>query len=199
MSDNQPEKKLLPTGEEPPKGYESLVQSQEENEGFKVNFVMYNHLARSERAEISALRERALESVINYIGLTNEPLSIEEEVRIIEEVDESNKMFSLVYFDKQLVGYSLVVIGLPEPGKWLIQHMIIDPDMRGKGVGTAIVRSIERYAQESEVAADAIFAVPIQESGKSFWQDNGYTVEAARFLVTAADVDHELIVYHKQL
>ena len=198
MSDNQPEKKLLPTGEEPPKGYESLVQTQEEG-GFKVTFVMYNHLARSERTAIVALRERALEEVINYIGLSNEPLSIEEEVRIIENIDESNKMFTLVYFDKQLVGYSLVVIGWPEPCKWLIQHMIIDPDMRGKGVGTTIVKSVERYAQESQVAADALFAVPIQESGKSFWQENGYTVEAARFLVTEADVDHELVVYHKEL
>ena len=198
MSENKGTKKQLPTGEEPPKGYETLAQNQADN-GFTVSFVMYSHLARSERAEIAALRTKALEPVRNYIGLTNEPLSIEREVDIIEDIDSSNKMFALAFLNKTLVGYSLVVIGWPEPHTWLIQHLIVDPDMRGKGIGTAIVENIERYAQECEVAADAIFAVPVQESGKSFWQGAGYTVEAARFLVTVADVDHELIVYHKAL
>ena len=95
------------------------------------------------------------------------------------------------------MGYSLVVIGWPEASKWLIQHMIIDPDMRQRGIGSAIVSNIERYAQENEVAADSIYAVPIQESGKKFWQDIGYTVEAARFSIKEADIDHEIILYHK--
>ncbi|MDR1359020.1 MAG: GNAT family N-acetyltransferase [Coriobacteriales bacterium] len=199
MSENQTTKKHLPTGEEPPKGYETLAVEQTEGDGSRVDFVMYSHLARSERAEIEALRTKALTAVQRYIGLSNEPLTIEREVNIIEAVDDSNKMFALAFQDKKLVGYSLVVVGWPEACKWLIQHMIIDPEQRNQGIGTTIVKSIERYAQESEVSADSIFAVPIQESGKEFWQNNGYTVEAARFLITEADVDHEIIVYHKAL
>lgn len=199
MSEEKPVKTHLPTGEEPPKGYETLAFDKVDETEPQVRFVMFSQMARSEHAEINNLRTKALQSVQNYLGLSNEPLSIENEVSIIADVDDSNKMFALVYLDKKLVGYSLVVIGWPERGKWLIQHMIIDPDMRNKGIGTAIVKGIERFAQESEVAADAIFAIPVQESGKIFWQDNGYTVEAARFLVKVADVDHEIIVYHKAL
>lgn len=197
MSEQQPEKKHLPTGEEPPKGYETIEFDKVEDNEPRVDFVMLSHLARSEHATINALRSKALETVRKYIGLSNEPLSIEQEVNIIKDVDDSNKMFALVYVNKRLVGYSLVVIGWPEPGNWLIQHMIIDPDMRGKGIGTAIVKNIERYAQESEVAADAIIAVPIQESGIKFWQDNGYTVEAARFHFEHAQIDHEVVMYRK--
>ncbi len=69
-------KKQLPTGEEPPKGYETLVKNQEDS-GFKVNFVMYSHLARSERAEIEALRNKSLDQVTDYLGLSSEPLSFE--------------------------------------------------------------------------------------------------------------------------
>lgn len=199
MSENKPVKTQLPTGEEPPKGYETLEFNKVEDSNLRVDFVMLSHLARSEQAEIDALRNKALAPVQDYIGLSNEPLPLEREVGIIQDVDDSNKMFALVYKEKKLVGYSLVVIGWPEKCKWLIQHMIIDPDMRNQGIGTAIVRGIENYAQESEVAADAIFAVPIQESGKVFWQNNGYTVEAARFLIKISDADHEIIVYHKAL
>lgn len=199
MSDEKPTKTHLPTGEEPPKGYETLAFDKVEETGPQVNFVMFNHLARSERAEIDLLRQKALESVQNYTGLSNEPLSIEREVGLVSDIDDSEKMFALVHINKKLTGYALVVIGWPESCKWLIQHMIIDPEMRGQGVGTAIVKGVERYAQESKVAADAIFAVPVQESGKVFWQDNGYTVEAARFPLKVANVDHDIIVYHKAL
>ncbi len=197
MSENQARK--LPTGEEPPKGYETLVVEETEGGENRVDFVMFSHLARSEHAEIEALRSRALEAVQQYTGLSNAPLTIEQEVRIIDTVDDTNKMLALAFLNNRLAGYSLVVVGWPEPCKWLIQHMIIDPEQRNRGVGTSIVKSIERYAQESEVAADCIFAIPVQESGKEFWQQNGYTVEAVRFLITDAHIDHEVIVYHKDL
>jgi len=198
MDEKQVTKKHLPTGNEPPKGYETLVVEPQDG-GFKASFVMYNHLARSEQLEIEALRNKALGLVQDYLGLTNKPLTLEQEAYIIKDVSDDNKMFALVYDNKCLVGYALVVVGWPEPCKWLIQHMIIDPDMRHKGIGSALVQSVEQYALESEVAADSIFAIPIQASGRHFWQENGYTVEAARFLVHVANVDHELIVYHKAL
>jgi N-acetylglutamate synthase-like GNAT family acetyltransferase len=199
MDVKQNNKKRLPTGEEPRKGYETLATKEQDDDGIRVSFVMYGHLASTERAEIEALRKRALDMVQDYQGLTNEPLTIEREVRIIEDVDDTNKMFALVHHDKKLVGYSLITIGWPQSCQWLIQHMIIDPDMRLQGIGSTIVKSIEQYAQESEVAADSIFAVPVQESGREFWQEHGYTVEASRFLVNVADVDHEIVVYHKAL
>lgn len=194
----QPIKKHLPTGDEPPRGYETLVKTVEEN-GIKVSFVMYSHLARSERAEIEALRSKSLDLVKNYTGLSNEPLSIEQEVCIIKDVPDTNKMFALVSLNKKLVGYSLIVIGWPKSHQWLIQHMIIDPDLRGQGIGTAIVNSVEQHAQESEVSADSILAVPVQESGRSFWQDMGYSVEAGRLPSMHTNVEHELIIYHKAL
>lgn len=199
MEEQQSKKTHLPTGEEPPKGYETLAFPKVEAGKPDVSFVMFNHLAKSEMAEINDLREKSFKEVQTYIGLSREPLTIEQEVRIIPTVDDSNKMFALVKLNKKLVGYSLVALGCPEPCQWLIQHMIIDPDLKGQGIGTAIIDGIEQYAQESEIAPDSIFAVPIQESGKKFWQDRGYTVEANRYQIKGADVDHELVLYHKAL
>ena len=198
MSSRRPTKKQLPTGEEPRRGFETLVKK-DKNEPFKVGFVMLSHLSSTEKAEIEMLREKSLGLVRNYTGLSNEPLSLEKETRVIAGVDEADQMFALAYLNKMLAGYALITTGWPAVGEWVIQHMIIDPDLRHRGIGSAIVKSIEQHALESSVAADAIRAIPVQESGRSFWQDIGYTVEAGVFPLTVDDVDHEVVVYKKIL
>ena len=77
--------------------------------------------------------------------------------------------------------------------------MIIDPQCRNIGIGTAILKNIEQYALESEVDASSILAIPIQQSGKEFWKNHGYTAEAFRQHVKVANVDHEISVYRKEL
>jgi GNAT superfamily N-acetyltransferase len=87
----------------------------------------------------------------------------------------------------------------PAAGEWVIQHMIIDPGHRGQGIGSTIVGTVERYALGSEVDATSIFAIPVQKSGTGFWNDMGYTVETGRRPIKIADLDHELIIYRKEL
>ena len=108
-------------------------------------------------------------------------------------------MLARAYFGKRLAGYALVVLGWPQSSHWLIQHMIIDPERRNIGIGTAILQNIEQYALESEIDASGILAVPIQQSGEVFWKNHGYTAEAFRQQIKVADVDHEIIVYCNEL
>jgi GNAT superfamily N-acetyltransferase len=189
----------LPTGEEPPKGYETLVKLNAIADSLQVDFVLLSALARTERAEVEHLRAKSLEYVKTFVGLTNEPVTFERETSLIPGKEATDKMLVRTYLGKQLVGYALVIIGWPEKCQWLIQHMIIDPEQRDKGIGSVIVENIERFAVESDVDASSIFAIPIQKSGVDFWANHGYTVESSRQLVTVADVDHEVIVYHKAL
>ena len=106
-------KKPLPTGEEPPKGYETLVNLNAVDV-LKVNLVMYTHLARAEKTEIDNLRARALSKVNAYIGLSNEPLTFEREINLLDGTTESDKMLARAYFDNKLAGYALVVLGWPQ-------------------------------------------------------------------------------------
>jgi GNAT superfamily N-acetyltransferase len=191
--------KPLPTGEEPPKGYETLVNLGTIDDSLRVNMVLVSQLANAEKTQIENMRTRALKSVQQFLGLSNTPLPLEDETGIIPDKEASDKMFVRAYIGKELVGYALIIIGWPEKTQWLIQHMIINPDYRFKGIGSAIVENIEQYALESEVDTSSIFAIPIQESGAEFWKHHGYTVESSRHLIRVADVDHELIVYHKAL
>ena len=192
-------KKSLPTGEEPPKGFESVKKTPCPDDGLRHDCVFISQLAKIEFAEIEAMRKLAFARIISYTGLTNEIIPFEREVSLLPGKEASDKLLFRAYGGKQLVGYALVVIGWPNTGDWVIQHLVIHPEYRLQGIGSAIVRKIEDFAHRSEVEAMNIFAIPMEESGAVFWQDLGYTTEAGRHPIKVADLDHELIVYRKEL
>jgi GNAT superfamily N-acetyltransferase len=189
----------LPTGEEAPKGYESIVNRKPQVDGLRVDCAFISQLARIERAEIEAMRELAFSGIDSLAGLTNKVISFEREINILPGAEASDKLLFRAYRDKILVGYALVVIGWPDKGEWVIQHLIINPEFRMQGVGSTIVRKVEKFALDSEVEAKNIFAVPVEERGTRFWEDMGYTAETKRLPIKIANLDHELMLHRKEL
>jgi GNAT superfamily N-acetyltransferase len=192
-------RKPLPTGEEPPRGYETVVQLRAVDDAVHVHGSLLSQLSRGELREIERLRKKALDRVREYLGLTDEPQAFAEEKDIIPDKSASDKMIFCARLEHQLVGYGFVVIGWPENSSWLIQHMIIDPDFRLKGIGSALVDKIETYALDSDIDAASIFAIPIQKSGIEFWHEHGYTKASETHLIHFHNLDHELIIYSKDI
>jgi GNAT superfamily N-acetyltransferase len=191
--------KPLPTGEEPPRGYETVVHLDTVDDSIHVHGSLLSQLSRGELREIERLREKSFGRVREYLGLSDEPLAFAEEKDIIPNISTSDKMIFCARLNHQLVGYGFVVIGWPEPASWLIQHMIIDPDLRMKGIGSELVEKIELYALDSDIEATSIFAIPIQKSGIEFWHEHGYTKASEAHLVHFRSLDHELIIYSKEI
>jgi ribosomal protein S18 acetylase RimI-like enzyme len=192
-------KKPLPTGEEPPRGYESILNKKKPVEDIRVDCAFISQLARIELAEIEAMRKRAFAGISSLVGLTNEVISFEREISILPGKEASDKLLFRAYQGKTLVGYALVVIGWPDKGDWVIQHLIIDPGFRLRGIGSNIVKKAEKFALNSEVEAARIFAIPLEERGARFWQDMGYVIESGRPPIKIANLDHELLIYRKEL
>jgi GNAT superfamily N-acetyltransferase len=191
--------KPLPTGEEPPRGYESILSKKPQVAGLRVDCAFISQLAKIERAEIEAMRKRAFSGVGSLVGLTDEVTSFEQEINILPGKEASSKLLFRAYQDKTLTGYALVVIGWPDKSGWVIQHLIIDPEFRLKGVGSTIVRKVEEFALRSEVEATGLFAIPLEERGVRFWQDLGYSAENERSPVKVAGLDRSPIIFRKDL
>ncbi|MDR3037253.1 MAG: GNAT family N-acetyltransferase [Coriobacteriales bacterium] len=189
----------LPTGDEPPKGFESVMAAKPQTNGLRIDCAFISQLHRSEILEIEALRALALANVGSLVGLTNEIISFDHEISLLPGKQASDKLMFRAYRGKVLVGYALVVIGWPNPSEWVIQHLVINPEFRLQGIGTDIVKKIEDFAQRSEVDAASLFAIPLEERGTRFWEDIGYCVETGRHPLTFDGLDHELIVYRKEL
>ncbi len=64
--------------------------------------------------------------------------------------------------------------GWPTPKTWTIQHLIVDPEVRLRGIGKRIVASVELDALSSTDTTSAIVAVPVSSSNDSFWEHNGF-------------------------
>jgi GNAT superfamily N-acetyltransferase len=191
--------KPLPTGEEPPRGYESILNKKPQVNDVRVDCAFISQLARIELAEIDAMRKKAFFGINSLAGLTNELISFEREISILPGQEASDKLLFRAYQDKTLIGYALVVIGWPDKGAWVIQHLVINPEFRLQGVGSTIVRKAEKFALDSEVETTSIFAIPLEERGRRFWQDMGYAVATERYPLEFDKLDHKLIIYRKEL
>jgi ribosomal protein S18 acetylase RimI-like enzyme len=167
-------------------------------EGLRVDCAFISQLAKIEFAEIEAMRKRAFAGISSLVGLTNDVLSFDREISLLPGKDASDKLLFRAYQDKTLAGYALVVIGWPEPGDWVIQHLVIDPGFRLQGVGSTIVRKVEKFALSSEVGMAGLFAIPLEEKGVLFWKDLGYVVASERVPVRIANLDHDLVIFCKE-
>jgi GNAT superfamily N-acetyltransferase len=191
--------KPLPTGEEPPKGYESFARKNTQDDALRVDCAFISQLAKIEFAEIEEMRTKAFSLVNALVGLTNEIIPFVRETSVLPGKADSDKLLFRSYRGNVLVGYALVVIGWPEKSSWVIQHLVINPDFRLQGIGSSIVKKVEKYAQDSEVEATSIFAVPLEERGTEFWQNLGYVEETGRHSIKISGLDHQLIIYRKEL
>jgi GNAT superfamily N-acetyltransferase len=189
----------LPTGDEAPKGYESVVNKRTQPSDLRVDCAFISQLARIELSEINAMRSRAFSGIDALIGLTSDVVSFEREISILPGKEASDKLLFRAYREKTLVGYALVVIGWPEKCAWVIQHLVIDPKSRQQGIGSTIVRKVEQFALDSEVVAASIFAIPLEESGVLFWRNLGYVEEVGRPSVKIDNLNHEPTLYRKEL
>ena len=190
--------KTMPTGEEPRIGFESVVNLGVIDESLSINSVVLSQLARVELSEIESVRSRALSLITTITGLTDDTLPFKKESNLIADKSASEKLLFRAYLGKKLVAYALIIINWPDQGEWAIQHMIVDPDYRLKGIGSSIVAAIEEFASSPEVGATAICAIPIQESGIAFWQDKGYTEQASSLYLNDANTDREFYLYRKR-
>lgn len=191
----------LPTGEEPRKGFESIMdQSTKDPEEIIIDCVIVSQVAPLEVSEIEALRSKAFDIFTDHSGLARKPLSFNYETSIWPEgKTASDKVLFRAYKRKRLIGYALVIIGWPSPTEWTIQHLVIDPEMRLKGVGSSIVAKIEKYAKSAKVSATSIIAIPLEKKGSNFWDYNGYNNETHRQEIRIGGLDREVVVYKKEL
>lgn len=192
----------LPTGQEKPKGYESVYEDDERSQiAQDIDCVMVSQLSRSELAEIESLRSRALQPVISNLSDHYRDFTFDQEIRLWPEGKTlSDKMLFRYYQQNTLCGYALVVIGWPTSEEWAIQHLIIDPEMKLHGIGSAIVTKVEKYAYDSTAVATSMVAIPIDPAASgTFWSFLGYQDEASRKTVRLDGRNYDVIYYRKAL
>ncbi len=173
--------KPLPTGEEPPSGYELLYDEMRSDNSPKVNRVSASQLSVAETSQLERLRKKAFEPVRDKAQNRDFEFTLDRELNLWpKDKALTDKLIFCEYFEGQLRGYALVVRGWPNVSTWTIQHLIIDPQFRLQGVGKRIVEAIEADALTTTESTNQIVAVPITATNDGFWEYNGYVSDGSR-------------------
>ncbi|MGI6217074.1 MAG: GNAT family N-acetyltransferase [Coriobacteriales bacterium] len=169
-------KKPMPTGNEMPEGFDLVYKEAEITSGLKIDRVSATQLSKLEIVELDLVRETAIEAIREIVGQRGFDFTLERELEIWPEgMNPSDKLIFRAYVDASIVGYTLVVRGWPNRNAWTIQHLIIRPEVKRKGIGTQLLMAVERDALNTTERTDEIFAVPISHSNDGFWTSLGYS------------------------
>ena len=73
-----------------------------------------------------------------------------------------------------LMGLATLLIGYPHQADWYLGFLLLDPSLRGEGVGAAIFRSLEEWA--SQHAAKRMLVAVLEQNQRAllFWQRLGF-------------------------
>lgn len=174
---------MMPTGEEPPKGFEGYFDSKKVRAAQRdlyITCVTLAQLTPAEIAELDELRTRALD---NYVATTGNEVcrtSIEEELALTPKGTASaDKLVFRAYQKDVLVAYAHVLCGWPKPNEWTVEQLLLDPTHRLKGIGTKVITAIENLARTAEVRAASILSLPSRPGAQTFWSHLGYEDKTA--------------------
>ena len=192
--------KPMPTGQEPPRGYEALLADMgKDYDALRIDRVAATQLSSLEKREINRIREKAFSLIRAASANTDFRFSLEDEFSLWpREKHASDKLLYRGYYEGALRGYALVVTGWPEPSSWTIQHIVVDPEYRHRGGGLYMVKAIEDDIIGTTEGIDELVSFPLALTDNGFWPTLGF-VRGEGMRVTWGDQDYELDVYRKAI
>ena len=190
--------KPLPTGQEPPRGYEALLADLgKDYDALRIDRVAATQLSSLEKREIKRIRDKAFALLRTASGAAELGFSFEDELALWPRgKDASDKLIYRGYYEGALCGYAVVVTGWPEPSSWTIQHIVVDPDYRHRGGGLYVVRAIEQDILETTEGIDELVSFPLALTDNGFWPNLGF-VKDKGMNVTWGGQDYMLEAYRK--
>ncbi|PSN12126.1 hypothetical protein C7271_23840 [filamentous cyanobacterium CCP5] len=82
--------------------------------------------------------------------------------------------FGLCNAQERLVGVITTAQQYPDEETWWIGLMLLAPDQRGRGLGSAFYQAFEQWLVEQGVNNVALSAIAPNTSGRAFWQRMGF-------------------------
>ncbi|BDU50420.1 GNAT family N-acetyltransferase [Haliovirga abyssi] len=79
-----------------------------------------------------------------------------------------------IYENKKIICIFDILKNFPEDETWMIGLMLLDENLRGKGLATELYNEIERYLIKHSVKKIRIGVLDKNSRGKAFWEKSGF-------------------------
>lgn len=193
----------MPTGEEPPKGFEKLYderRSLPKAGALTIDYVSVSQLASMEKIEIEQLRQRAGKHYTEQTGKEPDSVEFEEALNFVPKGKTvSDKLIFRAYSGKYLAGYAQVICGWPNPDEWTIMALIVDPSFRNIGIGHHIIVAVEEAAKVATINTNHLYAIPTLVVAPNFWSNFGFDDEIDRFQWKIGSKTVDVLLLRKKL
>ena len=132
----------------------------------------------ADSAAVDALAQRCADYTLM---LTGEPPSQDGSADFFAAVPDAkaiDDMLKLGVFDPAgaLVGLVDIARDHPAPGTWYLGLLLLDPAVRGQGVGAAVMRGVREQAAHSGAASLMLSVVAENKRARKFWTSQGFAV-----------------------
>lgn len=101
--------------------------------------------------------------------------------------------------DGELEGVLDVVRDYPTPGEWFIGLLLLDPPVRGRGVGEQVLRACEAWALAHGGRALQIAVLEHNAPARRFWERQGFAETRRAPYTASSGKTSEAIVMRKAL
>lgn len=94
-----------------------------------------------------------------------------------KEVASGTKTVLGIEQNGELVGVAELLSGFPAPNEWYVGLLVLQPDSRGSGLGTAVWRGMRAWMEEQGARVVRLVVQQQNVSARMFWEKQGFVVE----------------------
>lgn len=114
------------------------------------------------------------------------------------EVSSGEKSLVGVEIGRELVGVVELLAGFPGPQEWYVGLLLLHPDRRGAGAGTAIWEHLRQQMTQEGATTVRLIVQQQNPRARQFWERQGFAVEG-EMVATAGKLESPVWLLHCSL
>jgi ribosomal protein S18 acetylase RimI-like enzyme len=152
--------------------------------------------------ELQRLYERCTDYHFAHEGAPTRANAGEEELTSLPPGRTADDKFSFGIYaaDGELIGYAELFRNYPADAEWWIGLLMLDPDARGRGLGSEIVCNASAWAAENGARSIMLAVLESDERAQRFWIRQGFEeVRRRAYESQATKKPHSVIIMRRPL
>jgi GNAT superfamily N-acetyltransferase len=158
-------------------------------------------LGPHDEADLQDLHERCSDYYELIEGGPTRPTSAREDLAALPPGKElADKFYFGIYgSDREVVGALEMARDLPTPGEWWLALLLLDPRVRGRGLGAQLLEAAEAWVREQGGTAISLFVLEQNTPAERFWRARGFVEQQRSSFVAATGLESRAIRMRRAL
>jgi GNAT superfamily N-acetyltransferase len=158
-------------------------------------------LGSSDEADLQDLHERCSDYYHLIEGGPTRPTSAREDLAELPPGKElADKFYFGIYAtDRHLVGALEMARDLPFPGEWWLALLLLDPRMRGRGLGARLLEAVNQWVRRQGGSAISLAVLEQNTRAERFWREHGFIEEKRSPFTAATGLQSRAIIMRRVL